>query len=290
MAMGKVYQRINWENIPSEKTPIDEINLNKMDKAIDDLDDRVVSLDSKIDGQSGQYGSNVVLAHIVSGANYLSRGWLSATNGGAALTPNKTSIYVVMTDGLYSRLMYMFNGTSYFPIGEKTNVRAAVPDIVRTTSGSGGSNAKIELMRFRPAETTQKIRVYFEWTRHYAYGGGGHFGIENGVSRVTWFDYGVGTPSPYQVDITLSEGPKTADFVFEIQNGSFSECNVSKCIVTEISESVTYTNIFQQKNRLIDHMPGLVPAPTDAVGDTGVLMSDGKWHTIAELKTILGIG
>ena len=40
--MDKIYKRINWENLPSEKTPIDETNLNKMDKAIDDLDNRIV--------------------------------------------------------------------------------------------------------------------------------------------------------------------------------------------------------------------------------------------------------
>lgn len=38
MALNKVYTRINWENYPSENTDIDEINLNKMDSAIDALD------------------------------------------------------------------------------------------------------------------------------------------------------------------------------------------------------------------------------------------------------------
>lgn len=50
MALNKVYTRINWENYPSENTDIDEINLNKMDSAIDSLDNRIISQDAlKVD-------------------------------------------------------------------------------------------------------------------------------------------------------------------------------------------------------------------------------------------------
>ena len=58
--MDKIYKRINWENLPSEKTPIDETNLNKMDKAIDDLDDRVVALSNN----SGSGGADISLANL----------------------------------------------------------------------------------------------------------------------------------------------------------------------------------------------------------------------------------
>ena len=44
--MDKVYARINWENEPSIRTPINEINLNKMDYAVDELDNRVIELDN----------------------------------------------------------------------------------------------------------------------------------------------------------------------------------------------------------------------------------------------------
>lgn len=48
--MQKIYSRINWENLPSEKTAVNESNLNKMDLAVDNLDDRVVAMDaSKVD-------------------------------------------------------------------------------------------------------------------------------------------------------------------------------------------------------------------------------------------------
>jgi len=45
--MQKVYQRINWENYPSEDTPLNESNLNRTDYAIDEIDDRVIALDTQ---------------------------------------------------------------------------------------------------------------------------------------------------------------------------------------------------------------------------------------------------
>lgn len=42
--MQKIYSRIIWENLPSEKTAVNESNLNRMDLAIDNLDDRVVAM------------------------------------------------------------------------------------------------------------------------------------------------------------------------------------------------------------------------------------------------------
>lgn len=48
--MNKTYTRINWENYPSEKTPVNEANLNKIDYATNEIDNRVISLDtSKLD-------------------------------------------------------------------------------------------------------------------------------------------------------------------------------------------------------------------------------------------------
>lgn len=44
--MNKTYGRINWENYPSDETPVNERNLNKMDRSIDIIDDRVITLDT----------------------------------------------------------------------------------------------------------------------------------------------------------------------------------------------------------------------------------------------------
>lgn len=46
--MEKIYERINWHNLPQTTTPINETNLNRMDNAIDIIDSRVVALDTDL--------------------------------------------------------------------------------------------------------------------------------------------------------------------------------------------------------------------------------------------------
>ena len=44
--MNKAHSAINWENYPSDETPVNKRNLNKMDGSIDIIDDRVITLDT----------------------------------------------------------------------------------------------------------------------------------------------------------------------------------------------------------------------------------------------------
>ena len=44
--MNRTYGRINWENYPSDETPLNESNLNKIDVATDEIDNRVITLDT----------------------------------------------------------------------------------------------------------------------------------------------------------------------------------------------------------------------------------------------------
>ncbi|MCI8514108.1 MAG: hypothetical protein HFI93_05700 [Lachnospiraceae bacterium] len=44
--MNKAYNRIEWENYPSDKTPLNEQNLNRVDLAVDEIDNRVLVLDT----------------------------------------------------------------------------------------------------------------------------------------------------------------------------------------------------------------------------------------------------
>ena len=44
--MQKAYNRINYENYPSEATPLNETNLNRMDYGLNEVDNRVISLDT----------------------------------------------------------------------------------------------------------------------------------------------------------------------------------------------------------------------------------------------------
>lgn len=45
--MNKSYNRINWENYPSDKTPLNDQNLNKIDASVDEQDNRIISLDTR---------------------------------------------------------------------------------------------------------------------------------------------------------------------------------------------------------------------------------------------------
>lgn len=40
--MNKVYTRINWRNAPSEETPLNETNLNRIDYAVNEMDNRII--------------------------------------------------------------------------------------------------------------------------------------------------------------------------------------------------------------------------------------------------------
>jgi len=42
--MQKAYNRILYENYPSEATPLNETNMNKMDAALDELDNRIINM------------------------------------------------------------------------------------------------------------------------------------------------------------------------------------------------------------------------------------------------------
>lgn len=53
--MNKCYYRIVWENYPSDATPLNEHNLNKIDVSADEMDNRIISLDStKFDKSEAQ--------------------------------------------------------------------------------------------------------------------------------------------------------------------------------------------------------------------------------------------
>lgn len=53
--MNKCYYRIIWKNYPDDGTPINEQNLNKIDVAADEMDNRIISLDStKFDKSEAQ--------------------------------------------------------------------------------------------------------------------------------------------------------------------------------------------------------------------------------------------
>lgn len=63
--------------------------------------------------QLPSYVDDVIEAYIRSGATALSSTWLSLTDGGAALTPEKGKIYIIMSSGSYQNKQYRWSGSTY---------------------------------------------------------------------------------------------------------------------------------------------------------------------------------
>lgn len=66
------------------------------------------------------YIDDVIEAYPVSGATELSSGWLSATSGGAALTPEAGKIYVLMADTTHysANSQFRYGGSTYVKLSD----------------------------------------------------------------------------------------------------------------------------------------------------------------------------
>lgn len=107
----------------------------------------VASLDGDGKVPSSQlpsYVDDVVDAYIVSGSTALSAGWLSATSGGSALTPETGKIYVVLSAGEYLNKTYRWSGTTYVEISaspaQATESTAGIAAIATQTEVNTGTN------------------------------------------------------------------------------------------------------------------------------------------------------
>ena len=94
--------------------------------------------------QLPSYVDDVIDSYIVSGATALSAGWLSATDGGSALTPETGKIYVVLTDGAYKNKTYRWSGTTYVEIsaspGQATESAAGIAELATQTEVNTGTD------------------------------------------------------------------------------------------------------------------------------------------------------
>lgn len=94
--------------------------------------------------QLPSYVDDVVDSYIVSGATALSAGWLSATSGGSALTPETGKIYVVLTTGEYLNKTYRWSGTTYVEISaspaQATESTAGIAAIATQGECTTGTN------------------------------------------------------------------------------------------------------------------------------------------------------
>ena len=94
--------------------------------------------------QLPSYVDDVVDSYIVSGATALSAGWLSATSGGSALTPETGKIYVVLSAGEYLNKTYRWSGSTYVEISaspaQATESTAGIAAIATQAECTTGTN------------------------------------------------------------------------------------------------------------------------------------------------------
>lgn len=94
--------------------------------------------------QLPSYVDDIIEAYIVSGATALSAGWLSATSGGSALTPETGKIYVVLTTGEYLNKTYRWSGSTYVEISaspaQATESTAGIAAIATQGECTTGTN------------------------------------------------------------------------------------------------------------------------------------------------------
>lgn len=101
--MNKAYQRINWQNKPATATPTGATNFNKMDKAIDDIDNRVVEMNGSIESMQvaiNGKASATALSDEVTARQNADSSLLTALNNHSTLINNKyDKVYSDGTDG-----------------------------------------------------------------------------------------------------------------------------------------------------------------------------------------------
>lgn len=94
--------------------------------------------------QLPSYVDDVIEAYIVSGATALSAGWLSKTDGGAALTPETDKIYVVLSAGDYQNKTFRWGGSTYVEIssspGQASESAAGIIEIATQTETNTGTD------------------------------------------------------------------------------------------------------------------------------------------------------
>ena len=95
--MQKAYNRINWENYPSEATALNETNLNRMDYGLNEVDNRVIGLDTtKLDVNSA---NGLVQAVTINNET----GTITVTKKDGTTVSLETNLSKISTNWTYNR-------------------------------------------------------------------------------------------------------------------------------------------------------------------------------------------
>lgn len=160
--MDKLYKRINFENAPSQKTPLNEENLNKMDSAIDELDDRVIQTYDELNGTlSEMYRKNLIDGVRVANGYVDTTGAFNSSSSYVALgdTVEVTPGTTLTTSRVRFVTFYTGTGTQ-----DKTNVGGlAFPSPYETTQQFVvPDNANLMIITFYAADYNNGICYCYE--------------------------------------------------------------------------------------------------------------------------------
>ena len=125
------YERVNWEDSPSENTPINQTNLNKMDKGIADCAAAVNSCNERVEEcfQSASDGKALIASAIT----------------GKGIETASDATYAVMAENIEDYLVYPLGTKSITSNGEQdvTNYKKVNVNVKPSASISGGQNLAV---------------------------------------------------------------------------------------------------------------------------------------------------
>ena len=185
--------------------------------------------------QLPSFVDDVVDAYIVSGATALSAGWLSATSGGTALTPETDKIYVIVESGAYQNKTYRWSGSTYVEIsaapGQATESTAGIAAIATQAECTTGTNDTKFVTPLKLATYVSGIAKKFTATNGALTQSGGvcTWTITNSLSTadVIVSVYEVSTGAEVLCDITVTSGTITV----KINSTSNIAANTYKAVI-----------------------------------------------------------
>lgn len=185
--------------------------------------------------QLPSFVDDVVDAYIVSGATALSAGWLSATSGGSALTPETDKIYVIVESGAYQNKTYRWSGSTYVEIsaapGQATESTAGIAAIATQAECTTGTNDTKFVTPLKLATYVSGIAKKFTATNGALTQSGGvcTWSITNSLTTadVIVSVYEVSTGAEVLCDITVASGTITV----KINSTSNIAANTYKAVI-----------------------------------------------------------
>jgi hypothetical protein len=145
--MDKLYERINFEDAPSKKTPLNGETLNKMDSAINDLDNRVIETHDELKNNLSEMEIKILSECVVisTGKNKFNKsstnrlnGCNTYTNGLLDTNESYNSVIIPINGGetlvcnyayVYLSFLSTFNDLSKKSVGDKLDgfIKRVVP-------------------------------------------------------------------------------------------------------------------------------------------------------------------